>query len=199
MFYFFIKIFISLLIIFSIYHFFSQKEITILEILVLSFIFNICTFSLFYNINVLYMMISSLLVFVFYFLYVFLYKKSISKKILDGDKVLINRGIINFHELIKENYSYDTLLFQLKKRGIANPSLVDYCIKKGNDLIIFKKNSIKNYPISIIIDGKILTDNLLSIDKSNSWLIKKLEESNLKISDINYAYFKNKELHFITN
>lgn len=199
MFYFFIQVIVSLVILFFIFYYFNQKEITILEILVLLFIFNICIFSIYNNLNILYIIISSLLVITFYFLYQFLYNNSINKKIIFEDKVLINRGIINFHELIKENYSYDSLLLNLKKRGIENPSIVDYCVKKGNDLIIFRKNSIKNYPISIIIDGEVLTDNLLSIDKSSKWLMEKLEESSLSLKDINYAYFKNKEVYFITN
>ena len=199
MFYFFIQIIVSLVILFFTYTIFNKKEFTILEIIILLLIFNISSFSLYKELNILYTVILSTIVILFYYLYVFLYDKNVKKKISLEDKILINRGIVNFQELIKENYSYETLLFNLKKRGIANPSLVDYCIKKDNDLIIFRKNSIKNYPISIIIDGKILKDNLMSINKSYDWLVKKIDDNKLELKDINYAYYKNKDIFFITN
>lgn len=198
MFYFFIQVITSLIIIMFTYHIFKKNEITILEIIILLFIFNICLIGLYNSINIIYIIILSLIVICSYYLYKFLYKLNIDKK-CNPDKVLINRGIINFQELIKENYSLDTLIYNLKRKGIDNPSLVDYCIKKDNDLIIFRKNSIKNYPISLIIDGHILKDNLFSINKSIEWLDKKLLDNDLKLKNINYAYFKNKEVYFITN
>ena len=198
MFYFFIQVITSLIIIMFTYHIFKKNEITILEIIILLFIFNICLIGLYNSLNIIYIIILSLIVICSYYLYKFLYKLNIDKK-CNPDKVLINRGIINFQELIKENYSLDTLIYNLKRKGIDNPSLVDYCIKKDNDLIIFRKNSIKNYPISLIIDGHILKDNLFSINKSIEWLDKKLLDNDLKLKNINYAYFKNKEVYFITN
>ena len=198
MFYFIINVLVCLFILLSIYTLFNRKEITILEILILLFILNICIFTLYNSINIFYTIILSLLVLVVYYFYNFLYNKELTKKIID-DKVLINRGIINFKELINANYSYDGLLYNLRKRGINNPNQIDYCIKRGNELIIFKKNSIKNYPISLIIDGKIIKDNLFSINKSIEWLEKRISDNNLELNNINYAYFKNKEVYFITN
>jgi len=198
MFYYISKILVSLVILMLIFHLFNQKEITILEVLILLFIFNIIIFSLFNNLSILFIFFATFLIILIYYLYNYLYKINLNKKI-NKEKVLINRGIINFSELIKENYSYEELIFNLKKKGISNPSLVDYCIKNNNDLIIFKKNSIKNYPISLIIDGNILKDNLFSINKNLDWLHEKILLNNLNLKDINYAYFKNQEVYFITN
>ena len=198
MFSFIIQILISLFIILSFYTVLNKKEIGILEIITLLFIFNISLFTLYRGLNLLYTIILSLIVILVYYLYIYLYKKDIVRKVND-DKVFINRGIINFKELIESGYTYEGLLYNLRKRGIKNPNLVDYCIKKGNDLIIFKKNSVSNYPISIIIDGKIIKDNLFSLNKSLEWLNKKIEDANLELKDINYAYFKNKEVYFVTN
>ena len=198
MFYFFIKIIIYLLIILTTYYFFNKKEITILEIIVLLFIFNVCIYSLYNKFNIISTLIISLIIIVSYYLYIFLYNNNISKKVIN-DNVLINRGIINFNNLVKDKISYNNLLYELKKKGINDPTLVDYCIRKNHEYIIFKKNSIKNYPISIIIDGNIIKDNLFSINKSTEWLNKKIEDNNLDLKDINYAYFKNKEVFFITN
>ncbi len=198
MFSFIIQILISLFIILSFYTVLNKKEIGILEIITLLFIFNISLFTLYRGLNLLYTIILSLIVILVYYLYIYLYKKDIVRKVND-DKVFINRGIINFKELIESGYTYEGLLYNLRKRGIKNPNLVDYCIKKGNDLIIFKKNSVSNYPISIIIDGKIIKDNLFSLNKSLEWLDKKIDAANLELKNINYAYFKNKEVYFVTN
>ena len=198
MFSFIIQILISLFIILSFYTVLNKKEIGILEIITLLFIFNISLFTLYRGLNLLYTIILSLIVIIVYYLYIYLYKKDIVRKVND-DKVFINRGIINFKELIDAGYTYEGLLYNLRKRGIKNPNLVDYCIKKGNDLIIFKKNSVSNYPISIIIDGKIIKDNLFSLNKSLEWLDKKIDAANLELKNINYAYFKNKEVYFVTN
>ncbi len=198
MFLFFFHILVSMFIIFTTFHIFNKKEIGILEVLVLLFLFQTCINSI-NNKSILENIVISLFIILNYYLYIFLYQKSITKKIYTKDKILINRGLINFHELINEHISYESLIINLKKKGINDPSEVDYCIKQNNDLIIFKKNSIKNYPISIIIDGKVLKDNLFSIHKTYEWLEHKINENNLELSNINYAYFKNKEVYFVTN
>ena len=198
MFYFIFRILFYVLIILISFHILNKKRITILETLILLFIFHICIISYYQKISIFITIILSSFLLTLYFFYKYIYENYLNQK-LSRDKVIINRGIINFHELLNENYTYDSLLYELKKRGINNPSLVDYCIKRGNELIIFRKNSIKNFPISLIIDGKILKDNLFSIQRSEEWLNEKIDNASLKLSDINYAYFKNKNVYFITD
>ena len=195
MFYFIIKCLVYLMIITFSYYYFNRKQITILEILILLFIFNICLFSLYHNTNLIITLLLVILTIIVYYLTKFLE----SRKEIKEENILINRGIINFQGLLKENITYDNLLFSLKKEGINNPCLVDYCIKKGQDLIILPKNSLGTYPISLIIDGKVLKDNLFSINKSIDWLNKKIKDNNLSLININYAYYKNKNIYFITD
>ena len=195
---FFFKNIFSIFVLFTTYSLFKKKEIKILEILILLFLFHLCVISFLLNIDLLTLLLSSVLIVLVYYLYKFLERKELNKKDSKG-KVLINRGIINFHELIETGYSYESFMFELKKKGIKDPDCVDYCIKQKDELIVFQKNSIRNYPISLIIDGKILKDNLFSLKKTMEWLEKKLEENNLTMGNINYAYYKNKEVYFITN
>ena len=199
MFYFFLKILFILTILLTIYYLFNKKEIGILEELILLFTLNILLFGLYHDWNLFKLFLaSSLIIFIYYF-YKFLEENKVKRKLEKETKVFINRGIINFHELIKSHYSYNDLLYSLKKRGISNQNMVDYCIKVGNDIVVFGKNNFLNYPISLIVDGKILRDNLLSINKSNEWLDRKINENNLELNDINYAYYKNSRIFFITN
>ena len=53
MFYFIIKCLVYLMIITFSYYYFNKKQITILEILILLFILNICLFSLYHNTNLI--------------------------------------------------------------------------------------------------------------------------------------------------
>ena len=197
MFYFILKIIIYLIIIFTSYYLLNKKKIGILEIIVLLFIFNVCIYSLYNNLSFLITIIISLIIILSYNLYIFLYNKNIFNNIENIN--LINRGIINFNNLIKENISYDSLIYELKRKGINNIIDVDYCIKRGKDFIIFKKDSIFNYPISLIIDGNILKDNLFSIKRDIEWINEKINENDLTLKKINYAYYKNNNIYFITN
>lgn len=193
MFYFILKFLFYLILIFSTLYIFKLKEITILEIIILVIVLNIDLYSLYTNLNIIYTFLLYILVIISYYLYLFLENKTIKE-----NNILINRGIINFNNLIKENMTYNNLLFSLKKKGINNPGMVDYCIKKGNNLIVIPKNTIGEYPISIIVDGKIIKDNLFSINKTREWLDKKIKDNNLSLININYAYYKNKNIYFIT-
>ncbi len=193
MFYFILKFLFYLILIFSTLYIFKLKEITILEIIILIIILNIDLYSLYTNLNIIYTFLLYILVIISYYLYLFLENKTIKE-----NNILINRGIINFNNLIKENMTYNNLLFSLKKKGINNPGMVDYCIKKGNNLIVIPKNTIGEYPISIIVDGKVIKDNLFSINKTREWLDKKIKDNNLSLININYAYYKNKNIYFIT-
>ena len=193
MFYFILKFLFYLILIFSTLYIFKLKEITILEIIILIIILNIDLYSLYTNLNIIYTFLLYILVIISYYLYLFLENKTIKE-----NNILINRGVINFNNLIKENMTYNNLLFSLKKKGINNPGMVDYCIKRGNNLIVIPKNTIGEYPISIIVDGKVIKDNLFSINKTREWLDKKIKDNNLSLININYAYYKNKNIYFIT-
>ena len=193
MFYFILKFLFYLILILSTLYIFKLKEITILEIIILVIVLNIDLYSLYTNLNIIYTFLLYILVIISYYLYLFLENKTIKE-----NNILINRGIINFNNLIKENMTYNNLLFSLKKKGINNPGMVDYCIKKGNNLIVIPKNTIGEYPISIIVDGKVIKDNLFSINKTREWLDKKIKDNNLSLININYAYYKNKNIYFIT-
>lgn len=192
-FYFILKFLFYLILILSTLYIFKLKEITILEIIIIVINLNIVLYSLYTNLNIIYTFLLYLFVIISYYLYLFLENKTIKE-----NNILINRGIINFNNLIKENMTYNNLLFSLKKKGINNPSMVDYCIKRGNNLIVIPKSMIGEYPISIIVDGKIIKDNLFSINKTKEWLDKKIKDNNLSLININYAYYKDKNIYFIT-
>ena len=110
--------------------------------------------------------------------------------------ILIKDGNINFHELIK-HYSYHRLVNYLKLRHISLDEIA-YCIKKRNNLVIIRNKDI-GYPVSIIVDGKIMDENLKLINKNKDWLRDELLAKHLLIKNVDYAYFRKNKIYFINN
>lgn len=128
-------------------------------------------------------------------------KNQKARNVVDGEpSVIINKGKINFKEMIKQRYNLDDLLTQLRGQSIKSIEEVDYAIlETSGKLSIFKKSDDKKstYPLALILDGKLNYDVLLQIRKTKIWLNKELDKEKLKIEDIFYAFYKNKKLYII--
>ena len=126
-------------------------------------------------------------------------KSSIFRDTLDGNpSVIINRGKVNFREMVKQRYNVNDLLSQLRSQSIKCIEDVDYAILESNGkLSIFEKSFNKDYPLPLILDGKVDDDVLLQIGKSRSWLDKRLEREGYKVEDIFYGFYKGHNLFLI--
>jgi len=191
MIYFYINLVMYSLLIVILYKYFNRVKITILDFLLLFFNINLYLILLFKDFNFIHGIISSILIILIKELSLLLFKEKNNKEIF-----LIKEGIINFHELVNNNYSYDKLINYLKRKRIKLDE-IEYCILKDSKLTIIKNSDIKNYPISIIIDGKVIENNLKLINKDINWLKLELNDNNL--NNIDYAYFKKDKLYFITS
>ena len=124
------------------------------------------------------------------------------RNIVEGKPALIiNRGIINYKEMIRHRYTLDDLLAELRQNNIKNLQDVEYAIleNKGN-LTIFKYNFLglnSANPFPIILDGVIQRDTLDYIEKDVSWINNYLETNNLDLNEIFYAFYKNKKIYII--
>ena len=176
------------------YKYFERTRISILDFLLLLFNANVYLIFLFNDLNFLYGLLFSLSTIIIKKAY---YYFSSVKNNKQEEVVLIKEGLINFHELVKNNYSYNKLIKYLKRKKIMLDE-IEYCFLKDNRLIIIKNDIIKNYPISIIIDGKVLFNNLQTINKDSNWLDIELNNKNLNVNNVDYAYFKKDKLYFIT-
>lgn len=123
------------------------------------------------------------------------------REIVDGEpSVIINRGKINFEEMLRQRYNLDDLLTQLREKSIKSIEEVDYAIlETSGKLSIFKREDDKNrvYPLPVILDGKIQEDVLIQIGKDKKWLDKSLDEQGYKIDDIFYGFYQKKRLFLI--
>lgn len=123
------------------------------------------------------------------------------RNIMDGSpSIIINRGIINFEEMLKQRYNLDDLLTQLRSKSIKSIEEVDYAILETNGkLSVFKKEDDKNrvYPLPVIIDGEVQDDVLLQIGKSKKWIDEVLKEEKKELESIFYGFYRNKKLFLI--
>ena len=128
-------------------------------------------------------------------------KSSKVRSILDGDpSMIIERGKVNFKEMLKQRYNLDDLLVQLRNRGIKSIEEVDYAIlETSGKLSVFKKDDDKNrvYPLPIIIDGKVQKDVLYQIGKDMTWLMDALRRENYQLDDVFYGFYQKKKLFLI--
>ena len=124
------------------------------------------------------------------------------KKIIDGKPVLIiNKGKVNYKEMIKQRYSLDDLLLELRNKEIKSIYDIEYAILENNgNLNIFRYDNLKDnfYPFPLVVDGIIQYDTLDNINKSDEWLIKYLNKREIFLDEIFYAFYKDNKIYIIS-
>ncbi len=114
--------------------------------------------------------------------------------------VMINRGVVNFKEMVRQRYNLDDLLTQLREQHIRTIEEVDYAIlESSGKLSVFQKenNKFGDYPLPLILDGVIQPETLTQIKKSKAWIERTLKDYQVKMEDVFYAFYKNKGLYII--
>ena len=114
--------------------------------------------------------------------------------------VMINRGVVNFKEMVRQRYNLDDLLTQLREQHIRTIEEVDYAIlESSGKLSVFQKenNKFGDYPLPLILDGVIQPETLTQIKKSKTWIERTLKDYQVKMEDVFYAFYKNKGLYII--
>ena len=123
------------------------------------------------------------------------------RSIFEGEpSIIINKGVVNFKEMLKQRYNMDDFLTQLREKNVKSIEEVDYAILEASGkLSIFKKGEHKfeALPLPLILDGKLEENTLNRINKNKEWLDKILKEERLTIKDIFYAYYRNDNLFII--
>jgi len=124
------------------------------------------------------------------------------KEVISGKpSLIINNGKLNFKELVKQRYTIDNLLLELRQKAIKSISDVEYAFLETNGkLSIFKYNILKtksDYPMPLIIDGIIENETLKQLKKSENWLTEKINSKGLKTEDVFYCFYKNNKVYII--
>lgn len=119
------------------------------------------------------------------------------RKLIDGDpKVIIKAGKVNFKEMTHLRYTLDDLISQLREQEVKSIEEVDYAVLENNGkLSVFK--TCKDYPLPIIVDGNIDYKVLKDMKKEESWIQGILNEHNLELQDVFYAFYSKKKTFII--
>lgn len=106
-------------------------------------------------------------------------------------RILIYRGKIDEEALIKERFTVGELQERLRDRDVVNIADVEYAILEtsGQVTIIEKPNKRKvipedlgimpdyeGIPYDLVIDGRIMSNNLKAIGKNYNWLQKEVKK-----------------------
>ena len=109
--------------------------------------------------------------------------------------LLIVRGEINQKEMHKNRFTCDELMQELRNQSCMDISKVEYAILETDgrlNVILYPgempvtPEQLKlspepgGYPVMIIDDGRLLSDNLQKTGKDKSWLYKQLKQRNIE-------------------
>lgn len=139
----------------------------------------------------------SILVFIEIIVSYFALKSDSIRNFIEGKpSVIIKDGVVNFTTMTKLRYSLDDLLSQLREKGVKNIEEVDYAIlENSGNLSIFKNT--KDYPMPIILDGKIDEDVLRELGKDKRWIMRLIEKNNIDLEQIFYAFYTKNKTYMI--
>lgn len=109
--------------------------------------------------------------------------------------ILIYRGKIDEKALKKEKFTINELQERLREKDIFNLGDVEYAIlETSGQITIIQKPSRRNLipedlkldpeyegiPYDLVIDGKVMNENLKKLDKEYNWLKKEVSKFNIK-------------------
>lgn len=124
------------------------------------------------------------------------------REVLEGKpSLMINKGVLNFKELIKQRYTLHDLLLELRQNGIKNIEDVEYAVLENNGKLsifpykFFRINT--SLPFPLILDGNIQKDTLTYLNKSDLWLRNNLKEEGVLLENVFYAFYKNNKVYII--
>ena len=129
-------------------------------------------------------------------------KKPKIRLLMEGNpSVIIKNGKINYNEMLKQRYNLDDLLVQLRDKGYRSIEEVEYAILEGSGtLSVFpyaKGNS--PLPLPIILDGEIQIDTIKHLKKDKKWVYDFLDKKDIKLQDVFFAFYKDKNIFIIKN
>ena len=174
-------------------------ELSIMDFIVSIFITDMVVMSIEnYNESIWISLIPIIILTIIQMLFSYLSLKSKGiKNIVDGKpSLIINKGKVNFEEMLRQRYNIDDLLSQLRESSVKSIDEVDYAILETNGkLSIFLTQDDKKitYPLPLILDGKVEEETLKQIGKTRYWLDKELNKQKIRLEDIFYCFYRNKK------
>lgn len=100
--------------------------------------------------------------------------------------VIIEQGQLNQQVMLRQRYTIDDLMYQLRSAGCSTVDEVQFALleNSGTLTVLTKKDCTLNYPFPLISDGIIQKKHLKAIGKDEKWLIKKCQKQNKNPSEV---------------
>lgn len=135
------------------------------------------------------------------------------RKLVDSEPlIIINKGIVEYKNMLKAHYNIGDLLMQLRDKDIFDITEVEFALlEPDGKLSVLKKSSYlnptlkdlnipsnyKGLMVDLIENGEILHQHLQLIQKNEVWLFDELRKKNIpSLKNILYAgYQTNGELY----
>jgi len=113
--------------------------------------------------------------------------------------IIIDKGKVDYKEMIRQRYTMDDLMFELRQKEIKSLEDVDYALLEPNGKLSIFKNKIldKAYPMPLIVDGVVQTSTLKRIKKTRAWLDQILWKNKITKNDVFYCFYKGYKLFII--
>lgn len=129
-------------------------------------------------------------------------KKPKFRLMLEGNpSLIIKNGKINYNEMLKQRYNLDDLLVQLRDKGYRSIEEVEYAVlESSGTLSVFPYEIGKSpLPLPIILDGDIQDDTIKHLKKNRKWVYDFLDKKDIKLQDVFFAFYKDKNIFIIKN
>lgn len=129
-------------------------------------------------------------------------KKPKFRIFLEGNpSLIIKGGKINYNEMLKQRYNLDDLLVQLRDKGYRSIEEVEYAIlESSGTLSVFPYETGKSpLPLPLILDGDIQEDTIKHLKKDKKWVYNFLDKKDIKLEDVFFAFYKDRNIFIIKN
>ena len=124
------------------------------------------------------------------------YKNNKIKQFIDGKPIIIIKdGQLNFKEMVKSNYHLEDIIKELNEQGIKRIEDIKLATIDKGKLLIQEMNN--EYPMPIILNGYIDYFSLKKIKKDINWINNILDENNLRLDEIFYAFYTKQKTFII--
>ena len=179
------------------------KEFKLKDFIVLIFISFIAINSVYnYTSSILIPILSITILLLIEIINIKLLDNKIEDIIFNNPIIIINKGKLNFKDIIRSKYNIKRLLVDLRKKGIKSIDEVKYALLERNgelSILTYSGNYYGNYSMPLILNGKIQNIPLKEIDKDEKWIKKMLSKNKISIDKIFYAFYHNNKLFIIKN
>lgn len=122
-------------------------------------------------------------------------KSNTARKVICGrPSILIEHGKFNTKEMNRLRVNINDILGQMRLKGYYNTEDIDYLIMETNGQFSIIAPTEKpgvvchRIPVSVILDGQIMYDNLKKYDIPDEKVFKELNKKGYKLGDVIYGF-----------